>query len=1227
MKKLILKLKTTTINSIEWLIKKLENIHFRLSKKNSGNSNYSSLSPIDFADEDDNYYDAILWALENRKSQDIKNIALTGSYGSGKSSILKTFQKKYKGLELKFLNISLATFKEEKVGLDSVDDDKKKSKELLRLIETSILQQIFYQEKDRNIPDSNFKKIRHYKRGKLIVLSLATIIYFISLINFFIEDFLFSLFKIAEPTISLAWYVRYIGLTIIGIGTFFILYKSIRLLSSIAISKLKIRDLEIGLEKSVYKSVLNQHIDEILYFFSVRPYNVIIIEDLDRFRETEIFTKLRELNLLLNNSKKNKESEIVFIYAVRDDMFTDRDRTKFFDFIIPVIPVINSTNSKEILFRKKELLESNLSDDFLEEVSYFIDDMRLLHNIINEFIIYRKKLSDELEENKLFAIILYKNIQPNDFFMLGQNEGVLYTCFESKKSLINLKVETINLEIETLKNEVLRLKEILKTDIKELRAQYVLKVISQINQLFYSFKKDNQSIKIDAVLEDENFRWLELDDLKFSNSYHSGNHSFNRFSEIEKLVNPNRSYSERATEIESIRQNTIREKQKEIATLEKKKRETRNERLSELLTSNLEFELPESEMLQILLKKGFISEDYSNYISLFHEKSITQADYKFILSVKKSEPLQFDFQLEKIEKIIDRLEERDFKSPAILNHSIVNFILQDSSNYQSEIELLFTQLSEAEEHSIQFIKEFITNKEGLDKFYLNLCKRWNGILKQLNADPSISDENFKEIVIDILLSADIESIKSISKEFELKKYFLDDSQFTSIIDNTKRLKEVIRELDLYIFKIDFLTTPKDILEFLYQSHRYELSPENAEGMIKSFGKFNEKNFSTSNYKSITESEARHLIDYVESDLEYYFDHVYSEIETNINEYEKYLLSLLNSEGLNIEYKKKIIKQVETKISSISKIFNDEVFPFLFELGRITPTWENLLYTYEKEMKIRKDEAPNDKTIPNYINKYLNIIDNSEALSEEKYPRERSEAQAFWGHLIRSSEIENSSFIYLTKNPPWCYENIDLENTEEDRVQILIENNCFRPKSGVFNDLKLYHSNHHIAHFEKQTQKYMEVFDELNIDEKDTKEILKSNKIAIDHKSEFILKISKEIKPIPSVLNAIAELKNENKSLEVEDEVIRMILLESSIKNIPRIRIFILNVSSFNFDFISQFLNELNGQYKEITNKDKRAIISDIPLNKSLLEALKESQYISNFRPEKKGLRVYHKYSN
>src|SRR5690606_15441706 len=281
-------------------------------------------------------------------------------------------------------------------------------------------------------------------------------------------------------------------------GLFFIIFKSVRIISAVTINKLKIQNAEIGVGENLNKSILNHHIDEILYFFSIRPYNVVIIEDLDRFQETEIFTKLREVNLLLNNSEKTKRKEIVFIYAVRDDMFTDKERTKFFDFIIPVIPVINSSNSSELLLKKKNEFNYRLSDNLIEDLSFFIDDMRLLHNISNEFYLYNKKLNENLIHDKLFAIITYKNIYPNDFMKLSNNEGDLYTAMNSKAIFIKNSVSEIESEIKQYKDQIKKYESLFINNVQDLRLLYVVRIIETLPG-FNSFVINDNILSIDEV--------------------------------------------------------------------------------------------------------------------------------------------------------------------------------------------------------------------------------------------------------------------------------------------------------------------------------------------------------------------------------------------------------------------------------------------------------------------------------------------------------------------------------------------------------------------------------------------------------------------------------------------------------------------------------------------------------------------------------------------------------
>lgn len=53
------------------------------------------------------YEDAFTYIFENK---DIKNVAIAGPYGAGKSSLLESYKKKHS--DKKFLHISLAHFEE-----------------------------------------------------------------------------------------------------------------------------------------------------------------------------------------------------------------------------------------------------------------------------------------------------------------------------------------------------------------------------------------------------------------------------------------------------------------------------------------------------------------------------------------------------------------------------------------------------------------------------------------------------------------------------------------------------------------------------------------------------------------------------------------------------------------------------------------------------------------------------------------------------------------------------------------------------------------------------------------------------------------------------------------------------------------------------------------------------------------------------------------------------------
>ena len=171
---------------------------------------------------------------------------------------------------------------------------------------------------------------------------------------------------------------------------------------------------------------------------------------------------MREINILANirlqNGKDKKQSgPLRFFYLLRDDIFVNKDRTKFFDFILPVIPVVDGSNAYDQI--KNHLKRGGIfeifEEKFLRELSLYIDDMRVLKNIYNEFMIYYNKLNTiELNANKMFAMITYKNIFPRDFSDLQLNQGFVHELFSRKNDFVELRRTECEAKIEEKKEQI-----------------------------------------------------------------------------------------------------------------------------------------------------------------------------------------------------------------------------------------------------------------------------------------------------------------------------------------------------------------------------------------------------------------------------------------------------------------------------------------------------------------------------------------------------------------------------------------------------------------------------------------------------------------------------------------------------------------------------------------------------------------------------------------------------
>ena len=113
------------------------------------NMDFEKLSPIDDVDIT-SYEEALDFVLKN---DDVNNVALSGTYGSGKSSIMLSYLKKHK--DVKYLNISLAHFKSS--SKSHVKTNSNTEENVKVYIENKIINQLLHQLNPKKIKATRFK--------------------------------------------------------------------------------------------------------------------------------------------------------------------------------------------------------------------------------------------------------------------------------------------------------------------------------------------------------------------------------------------------------------------------------------------------------------------------------------------------------------------------------------------------------------------------------------------------------------------------------------------------------------------------------------------------------------------------------------------------------------------------------------------------------------------------------------------------------------------------------------------------------------------------------------------------------------------------------------------------------------------------------------------------------------------------------------------------------------
>lgn len=1211
------------------IIKKL-----RLDKKiDIDNSEYKSLNPINDLPIDNEHIKALHFGINDKA---IKNIALTGPYGSGKSSIINSYIKNYP--KEKAINISLANFnsnnqsvkKENEISNENEINTENKEdnvEDINNYLELAILKQFFYKVKSKDIPQSRFKKIEKVNLKNIYFICLSIFICLILFFSFFFLD------KMLFLAIKFKIYAKYNPLPINLVYSLFIAFILLLLyfvskIVQIIITHYKVKEIsinKISISSNDKDNVFDKTLDEILYFFQETKYQIVFFEDLDRFNDTKIFIRLRELNTLINNYELI-ENKVVFVYAIRDELFIDdEERTKFFDFIIPVIPFVNSTNSdeklKERLAKEKDKdglilsLKYNLSDKYINLISPFIQNMRTLINVYNEFMTYKNILNNiQLDDEKLFSLILFKNLYPKDFSYLENEKGIVKQAFIDKRVFINNRKKEIIENKNKLQEKLNNINQDILMDIREIKSA-MLAYLSGYNgfqecRCYSNFY--GHDYRFDEIMRDD----FDLETFIKENKSMDVTCCKNRVDPIdnleEKLNQSGRHYLERIAYLKDSTEDRKKEIQKEIDKYNNEENELNSYSLEYLLNCNdgeqvLSDDVRKNGLLFFLLKNGYINENYTDYINYFHPNSVTVDEMKFIQNVRtENNTDDFSYPIKNIVQVCKRIEDYEFKHKEVLNYNIVDHLIKNENS--KKCKYLFAGFINEDDAHINFVEQYINRGENLDLFIKLLSQYYDNFWHMFSNRNDLSKETKDSYFLLINKYASIESMQKMNIDNCIVNYYFNNRDILLILEDVlnQKLISIIEELDIKFKDVSFENINLELVDYIFKTQHYLLN----ENMITEYFKIKYpdqvNNLTNRNYTTILDSKDEYLISCIENNKKFYVENIILKIESNTYETKETVKSIIDSLfNDNIDLCMQVLEKEHLKWDSFDECFslnnnNKNIclkfWNVLLDNNKIKETWDNFRYYHQCFSFTDKLIFWLGQKIDLLIsNKAQDDFSNSTALKK----------------LLIYDELDDNIFDKLIHNYRIDEFDFDLNLFSDTKLKMLIDINYIPLTINYFEQIKSIDENYSIEYLINQKNGFLKDIESFDLNIQEITDLLKSKSFSDDEKLKLIYILDE------NDINSDIAYIIRNIQIPIKKSYVNQAwkLLDKN----EKYELILNQIDIFTNEEISLKLYDLDGVYKQLSDNSKRHMVKlyndQVGYNKRLVRKLVEKKYLSSFNED------------
>ena len=243
------------------------------------------------------------------------------------------------------------------------------------------------------------------------------------------------------------------------------------------------------------------------------------------------------------------------------------------------------------------------------------------------------------------------------------------------------------------------------------------------------------------------------------------------------------------------------------------------------------------DFLFMMLSKGYINENYSDYLSQSYSELLEKGEYKFVNNVKTNAPPDFKLYIENPERAMRQIKGFQWNYPSILNNQILTHVILNGNSLELEGVVKAIQIYYTDSERSDFIDQYVESiKHHQDRDCI-VKALFGELLKQvsLNALLSFFSDNSGMLFCEFLngISEDqISEYKNPIRSFlrsENKQLVL--GNVLSCAAQQDELKKKIKKIDIEVEKLSYYKNKRDVWQLLIDEAMFRISKENLDFIL------------------------------------------------------------------------------------------------------------------------------------------------------------------------------------------------------------------------------------------------------------------------------------------------------------------------------------------------------------------------------------------------------------